>query len=80
MQACHICNQADFKQTGKDFLGEKPSIYPLFNRANKRFTQIFEMNRSSLFTQFQFYDESWRASARQRFELSLHLFRILSID
>jgi hypothetical protein len=44
MQASHICNQADFQQTGKDLLGEKPSIYPLLNRANKRFIQIFGMN------------------------------------
>jgi len=45
MQACHICNQADFPQTVKDFWGEKPLIYPQFNWANNRFIQIFGMIR-----------------------------------
>jgi len=45
MQACHICNQADFQQTGKDLLGKKSSIYPLFNWASNRFIKIFWMIR-----------------------------------
>jgi 5'(3')-deoxyribonucleotidase len=46
MQACHICNQADFPHTVKDFWGEKPLFYPQFNWADNRFIKIFGMIRS----------------------------------